>query len=103
MPKRKPTRSQRRRAPGGYAPRPAPPSPPPSTPGPLALDPLTPLSSAGIAPAIPAERVREHSRERQITRFTARDYSYVKREMVRIAILATAIIIAIVVVSFFLP
>jgi hypothetical protein len=49
------------------------------------------------APAEPRER------ERSVTRFTTRDYSYVRRELARILILATAIIIAIVVISFFLP
>ena len=102
MPKRKPTRSQRRRSPGGYTQRAAPP-PATATPAPAPLDPLAPVSSVGVAPAIPAEQVREHIRDRQITRFTARDYSYVKRELMRIAVLATAVIVAIVVISFFLP
>ncbi len=103
MPKRKPTRSQRRRGPAGYTQRATPRPPAPATPAPAPLDPLAPVSSVGVAPAIPAEQVREHIRDRQITRFTARDYSYVKRELMRIAVLATAIIVAIVVISFFLP
>jgi hypothetical protein len=41
--------------------------------------------------------------EPSVTRFTQRDYTYVKRELQRIAILAVVIILAIVVLSFFLP
>ena len=36
-------------------------------------------------------------------RLSARDYGYVRRELVRIAVLASAIIATIVVLSFFLP
>jgi hypothetical protein len=42
-------------------------------------------------------------REPSVTRFTARDYTYVRKELQRIAILAGAIIIVIIVLSFFLP
>jgi hypothetical protein len=42
-------------------------------------------------------------RERSLSRFTARDYRYVQREMVRIAVFALAMFIIIVVLSFFLP
>lgn len=51
---------------------------------------------AATAPPIAAH-------EPSVTRFTARDYTYVRRELQRIAILASAIIIAIIVLSFFLP
>jgi hypothetical protein len=54
----------------------------------------SPLATAAPAPA---------PRERSISRFTARDYSYVRRELVRIAILAVGIFVLIVVLSFFLP
>jgi hypothetical protein len=53
---------------------------------------LAPPPSAGEAP-----------RERSISRFSARDYSYVRRELVRIAVLAVSIFVLIVVLSFFLP
>ncbi len=43
------------------------------------------------------------NREPSVTRLSTRDYSYVQRELVRVAILATGIIGAIVVLSFFLP
>ena len=64
---------------------------------------MTPLGqgAAVVAPAAVAEARKE--RERTVTRFTARDYTYVRRELRRIAILAAAIIVAIVVLSFFLP
>jgi len=64
---------------------------------------VTPLGqgAAVVAPASVAEPRKE--RERTVTRFTARDYTYVRRELRRIAILAAAIIVAIVVLSFFLP
>jgi hypothetical protein len=45
----------------------------------------------------------EPVRERTLNRFTARDYSYVRRELLRIAILASAILVLIVILSFFLP
>jgi len=48
-------------------------------------------------------RTAERTAEPSVTRFSARDYSYVRRELLRIAVLATAIVIAIVVLSFFLP
>jgi hypothetical protein len=47
----------------------------------------------------PAPRTSEST----VTRFTTRDYAYVRREVRRIVILATAIIITIVVLSLFLP
>jgi len=43
------------------------------------------------------------ARERAIARFSARDYGYVRRELLRIALLATAVLITIVILSFFLP
>jgi hypothetical protein len=59
-------------------------------------------AAAAAAPAAaPVEPRKE--RERPVTRFTARDYTYVRRELRRIVILAAAITIAIVVLSFFLP
>jgi len=89
MPKRKPPRSQRRR--GGR------PFVPPPIATPAAIQPV-----AAPAPA-PAPAPGEPSRERSISRFSARDYSYVRRELARIAVLAVAILIALVVLSFFLP
>lgn len=57
-----------------------------------------------VAPAAPAaEPPVRRERERHVTRFTTRDYTYVRRELRRIVVLATAVIIAIVVLSFFLP
>jgi hypothetical protein len=40
--------------------------------------------------------------DKSISRFTARDYSYVKRELTRIAIIASAIFILIIVLAFVL-
>jgi hypothetical protein len=45
----------------------------------------------------------EPPRERPTSRVPTRDYSYVRREIQRIALLAAAILIVIVVLSFFLP
>lgn len=52
---------------------------------------------AMAAPTTPAPAERSVSRAKQ------RDYSYVRREIRRIAIFATAIFIAIIVLSFFVP
>ncbi len=46
---------------------------------------------------------REATLEPSATRFTSRDYTFVRRELQRIVVLAAAIIVAIVVLSFFLP
>jgi len=54
-------------------------------------------------PALEAPEQPAPTRERAFNRFTARDYTYVRRELVRIAILATAILILILILSFFLP
>ena len=89
MPKRKPSRSRRKR--GGR------PFVPPPIATPAAIQPV-----AAPAP-IPAPAPSETPRERSISRFSARDYSYVRRELLRIAVLAVAIMITIVVLSFFLP
>ncbi len=88
MPKRKPPRSRRKR------------SARPIAPPPLAA-PMRPVAAvpAFAAPRAPAEPARERS----ITRFSARDYTYVRRELQRIVLLATAVLITIVVLSFFLP
>jgi hypothetical protein len=60
--------------------------------------PVRPAGPVYAAPA-PAAEVRE----RTVTRFTARDYGYVRRELQRILILAAAVIVTIVILSFFLP
>jgi len=57
------------------------------------------VAPAPLATATPLSATRE----RTISRFTARDYSYVRRELVRIAILAVGVFVVIVVLSFFLP
>ncbi len=55
------------------------------------------VAEAGEAPsAAPRERT-------PTTKMTRRDYSYVRRDLQRIAVLATAVLITIVVLSFFLP
>ncbi len=87
MTKRKPARSQRKRgrrplAPAGTSPPVRPTAPP------LAI--ATPGAS-------------EHAGERSVTRFSTHDYSYVRREIQRIVLLAGAILVLIVVLSFFLP
>ncbi len=90
MPKRKPSRSQRRRGARQSAPpRVAAPVRPVSQP--LAV------AQPGRAPEAPAPR------EASVTRFSARDYSYVRSEIRSILVLAAAILLTLVVVSFFLP
>ena len=54
------------------------------------------VAAAGEAPTAPRERTA-------VSKLTRRDYSYVRRDLQRIIILAGAILIAIVVLSFFLP
>jgi len=86
VPKRRPPRSRRRRA-----------------------QPLPPVGAAAAArpiaprPVAVAAQAPERARETSVTRFSARDYTYVRRELVRIALLASAIVVAIIVLSFFLP
>ena len=87
MPRRRTSRKSRKGAPPRAvgvpaAPRPAQPSPA-AAPSPEAPPPVREPSVTG--------------------RLSARDYSYVRRELVRIAILSSAIIATIVVLSFFLP
>ena len=53
---------------------------------------------AGTTPGV-VQRPRQAS----VPRFSTHDYGYVRRELRRIVLLATAIIIVIVVLSFFLP
>ena len=54
------------------------------------------VSAAGEAPTAPRERT-------PTSRLTRRDYSYVRRDLRRLLILAGAVLITIVVLSFFLP
>jgi hypothetical protein len=76
-------------------------APLPVTADPVAVDeaPAAPPAAGQPPPAAAAAQVREPS----VTRFTARDYTYVRRELRRIAILAVVMVITIVVLSFFLP
>jgi hypothetical protein len=91
VPKRKPSRSRRkasrRRPPPRVADAPTRP-----TAAPVAV------TTPGTAPA-----VSEPPRERPTSRAPTRDYTYVRREIQRIVLLAATILIAIVVLSFFLP
>jgi len=54
------------------------------------------VAAAGEAPSAPRERT-------PVSKLTRRDYSYVRRDLRRLFILAGAILITIVVLSFFLP
>ena len=74
----------------------------PPLPQPAAAAPVVPLGQGAVI-AAPAPRASAPPRERSATRFTARDYTYVRRELRRIVILATVVIIAIVIISLFLP
>ena len=93
MPKsRKVPRSRRKR---GTRP-PIVPSAPPAAPRPVAR----PIEmDAAAAPEPQAEPARFRGTARRV----AEDYSYVRRDLQRIAVLATAVIVAIIVLSFFLP
>lgn len=94
MPKsRKVPRSRRKR---GMRP-PIVPSAPPATPRPVA--PPVEMSAAAGAPAAQAQPARFRGTARRV----AEDYSYVRRDLQRVAVLATAVIVAIIVLSFFLP
>ena len=88
MPKGKPPRSRRKRGRRPVAPAVG------------AAPPVRPVA-APVAATTPG--VAPRPREASAPRFSARDYSYVRREIRRILVLATAIIIVIVVLSFFLP
>lgn len=70
--------------------------------------PAPPVAAALARPSAPPVAVAtpgasERAQERSITRFSTRDYTYVRREVQRIVLLAGAILILIVVLSFFLP
>ena len=89
MPKRKPSRRRRRGARPQQAPSVAAPT--------RHVAPAVAVATAGQAPEAPT------AREPSVTRLTTRDFSYVRREIRSILILAGAILITIVVLSFFLP
>lgn len=88
MPRSRPSRSQRRKA--GRRPQ-APPAYRPAPPPPV------------VREALEAPTRAAPESEPSVTKLTSRDYTYVQRELKRIIILGIAIIIAIVVISFFLP
>ncbi len=56
------------------------------------------VAARGEAPTVAAAKPRSAA-----PRASRRDYSYVRRDLQRIAILASAVLITIVVLSFFLP
>ncbi len=56
------------------------------------------VAEAGVAPSATAPRERAPT-----SKMTRRDYSYVRRDLQRMAVLAAAVLITIVVLSFFLP
>ena len=68
-------------------------------PPPSALVAPSVATAASTAVAVAAEPTRERS----LGRFTARDYTYVRRELTRILIFAAAMLVLIFVLSFFLP
>ena len=93
MPKqRKFAQSRRKRAQRPY-------SPPPPAATPPAIRPAAEATPAAAVSTLAPSRPRDPS----VTRFGARDYSYVRREVRRIAVLAVGIIVLIIVLSFFLP
>lgn len=68
---------------------------PPPGPPPVRTDAHPGAATTAAAP--------ERADEPSVTRFSARDYTYVRRDLQRIALLATAVIATIVVLSLFLP
>ncbi len=56
------------------------------------------VAAAGEAPTVSAPKERTAT-----SRVTRRDYSYVRRDLQRLAVLASAVLITIVVLSFFIP
>lgn len=94
----KPPRRQRR---GQPRPQPRPPipaaQPTVAGPGVVAATPVATMTAPSPAAATTDESTA--AAERSITRFTARDYTYVKRELTRIAIIASAIFILIIVLA----
>lgn len=90
MPKSRQTRRGRRR--GGR--------PPVRPPAPAEAPTRAVAAPLPVAPA--GEREVERPR-RRVGRRTTRDYTYVSRDVRRVLILATAVLITIVVLSFFLP
>ena len=112
MPKpRKPSRSSRRRRPGRS------PLVPPAGPISRPIEPSVSVENEALdgAPvedtttvqgrmaSRAADRATERVRERSARRQMSEDYGYVRKDLRRIVVLATAVIIAIVVLSFFLP
>ncbi len=88
MPKAKPPRSRRRRT-----------RRPPPAPSGVAQRARPPVAQASFE-ELPAQ---ETAVEPSVRRSSARDYTFVRREVQRIALLAAAIIVTIVILSFFLP
>jgi hypothetical protein len=76
--------------------------PPPRTAVPKA--PTAPRAPT-VEPEVAAEKpsAQETAPARSATRFSTRDYSFVRREIRRIAMLGIAIIVVILVLSFFFP
>jgi hypothetical protein len=72
---------------------------------PVSRAPIAPAAAPAPEPAAqPAPRPIVRKEEPSaVTRFTARDYGYVRRELQRIVVIATLIVVLIVVLSFFLP
>ena len=90
MPKSRSSRKNRK----GRKPAPRPPA---ATPSRVVAQPLA-VAAPGVAPAVTAPKERPAA-----SRVVRRDYSYVRRDLQRMAILAGAVLLTIVVLSFFLP
>lgn len=98
MPKQRPSRSTRRRQVR------RPPPPPRATTAPRPAPDVAAEEATNEAPgAVAAPSRPTRAREPSITRTSSRDYSYVGREIRRILLLASVIIITIIVLSFFIP
>ncbi len=91
MPKRKPSRSKRRRGARQAVPPRVAAAPARPVSRPLAV------AQPGRAPEVVTPR------EPSVTRLSSRDYTYVRREIRSILVLAAIILLIIVVLSFFLP
>ena len=75
-------------------------------PAPAPLSTPATMGAASVTTAEPNSDpglTAERTRVRSLSRFTVRDYTYVRRELMRIVIIAIAMLVVIVVLSFFLP
>jgi hypothetical protein len=99
--KRRPSRRRRTPRPGF----PAPPKAPTVEPESLASAPVSGEKATAPTPAIirRSAPVQPTASEPSIARVSGRDYTYIKRDLQRIAIIAGVLLVTLIVLSLFLP